>query len=72
MESVKAAIEKRIAGDGTSATDQVPLKDGMVDFMTLGSRWAEHSLRTYTDGLLGKALDISKALAEFDHELRNE
>ena len=31
--------------------------------------WAAHALDTYVDGLLDKALAVSKALADFAHEL---
>lgn len=41
-----------------------------ADFLELSKRWATHSLATYKDGLLTKALQISKALAEFDCELK--
>lgn len=39
------------------------------DFTELAKRWASHSLETYKDELLTKALAISKALSEFDSEL---
>ena len=39
------------------------------EFTQLAQRWASHSLATYKDELLGKALAIAKALSEFDNEL---
>lgn len=41
-------------------------------FLELSKRWATHSLGVYCDGLLTKALAISKALAEFDNELNQK
>jgi hypothetical protein len=39
------------------------------EFTELAKRWASHSLETYTGILLDCALEISRALAEFDAEL---
>lgn len=59
MEDLKAGIESEIAGEET------------VDFLELSQKWAAFSLATFRDELLTKALQISKALAEFDCELKN-
>ena len=41
-----------------------------VDFRQLSIRWAEHSINTYADELLVKALLLSKALIDFENELK--
>lgn len=39
------------------------------EFTELAKRWASHSLETHNGILLDCALEISRALAEFDAEL---
>ncbi|HCC08606.1 TPA: hypothetical protein DEP81_01335 [Candidatus Woesebacteria bacterium] len=43
---------------------------GELALFEVGKQWAIYSLDTYTGELLSKALDISKAIADFTLELK--
>lgn len=61
MEDVKVTLSEHM--DRFSGNAEVG------EFTELAKRWASHSLDTYNDILLDCALEISRALAEFDAEL---
>ena len=52
-----------------------PPRDGSdkpgFEFRTAAKKWAAHSLETYQDDLLTKALAVSKSIAEFCNELES-
>jgi hypothetical protein len=43
---------------------------GQMNLFEVGKDWAQFSLNTYTGDLLSKALDISRAIADFTLELK--
>ena len=59
MQELKQAIESKI--DNHNMGSQGILREA-------ATQWSKHSLESYADKLLKRALNISRALAEFENE----
>ena len=56
--------------DGIERAIEDETGKGQIDLHIVSKKWATWSLDTYTGTLLSKALDISKAIADFSLELK--